>query len=263
MNPHHLSRRDWLTTTGALGITAAGSFSRSASAGESGADDAADVRDIGSRRELFVARFLTDKLDGTHLQLHQPSPAGTVIGFDKLWEGVYCGYTTLFQDGDLYRMYYLGYPVDPPGNFTCYVESTDGIHWTKPELGLVEFQGSKKNNIILAGLPECHNFSPFLDTKPGVPDSQRYKAVGGGAAKGLMAYASPDGIHWDKMQDDGVITQGAFDSHNLAFYSESEDCYVCYFRTFRNGLRWVDRCTSEDFLNWTEPVGMSFGYAPA
>jgi hypothetical protein len=159
-------------------------------------------------------------------------------------------------------MYYLGYPIDPPGNFTCYAESKDGVHWTKPELDLVEFQGLRKNNIILSGLPECHNFSPFLDTKPGVPKSQRYKAVGGTGRQGLMAYASADGIHWKKMREQGVITKGAFDSHNLAFYSPTEAKYVCYFRTFRRGIRWIDRCTSDDFLNWTEPVPMDFGGTP-
>ena len=32
---------------------------------------------------------------------------------------------------------------------TYYAESTDGISWVKPELGLVEFAGSKNNNIVL------------------------------------------------------------------------------------------------------------------
>ena len=225
-----------------------------------------EVRDMGSRLELFVDEYLIDKMDNTRLKLHHPRKEKEVFPMEKPWEGVYCGYTTVFKDGDLYRMYYLGYPVDPPGNFTCYAESKDGIHWRRPELGLVEFQGSKKNNIIMTGGPESHNFSPFLDTKPGVPSSEKYKAVGGiggvfeGA--GLMAYASPDGIHWKKMREQGVITKGAFDSHNLAFYSETEQCYVCYFRTFRHGVRWITRTTSDDFLNWTEPVDMDFGETP-
>ena len=254
----HFSRRTWLKSVSGLGLTMVGNVFSPANAF---AARQPDVLDIGSRRELFVDRFLIDKLDGTRLKLHQPTPAGKVMDFDNPWEGVYCGYTTLLQDGNLFRMYYLGYPVDPPGNFTCYAESKDGIHWTKPELGLVEFQGSKQNNILLAGLPECHNFSPFLDSKPGVPDSQRYKAVGG-HAHGLMAYTSPDGIHWTKMQEEGVITQGAFDSHNLAFYSQAEQKYVCYLRNGYRRRRWVYRCTSEDFLNWTVPLPMDPGDTP-
>ena len=45
---------------------------------------------------------------------------------------------------------------------TCYAESKDGIHWTKPDLGLFEFDGSKKNNIVWDG-PGAHNFTPFKD----------------------------------------------------------------------------------------------------
>jgi len=100
------------------------------------------------------------------------------MDFDNPWEGPYCGYTTVFQDGDLYRMYYLGYP--DKANYSCYAESKDGIHWTKPELGLIEFKGSKQNNIILAGAQEAdeaHNFSPLLDPRPGVSASERYKAI--------------------------------------------------------------------------------------
>lgn len=253
------SRRDWLKSAGLYSLAAT-------SAGRLPANDRSEeaktVLDIGSRRELFVDHFLIDRLEGTRLELHHPQLAEGAFKLDRPWEGVYCGYTTVFQDEDRYRMYYLGYPVDPPGNYTCYAESTDGIEWTRPDLGLVEFQGSKSNNILLAGLPECHNFSPFLDAKPGVPEAERYKAVGGLPPKGLMAYSSPDGVHWKKMKEQGIITQGAFDSHNVAFYSESEGCYVCYFRTFRNGIRWIDRCTSDDFLNWTEPVAMDFGDAP-
>ena len=59
-----------------------------------------------------------------------------------------------------------------------------------------------------------------------------------------------------------VITKGAFDSQNVAFWSETENCYVCYFRVFINGVRWVARTTSQDFLNWTEPVSLEFGGRP-
>ena len=134
---------------------------------------------IGSRRELFVDRYLIDRLEGAALRLHEPQHAGIVLRMDKPWEGVYSGYTSIFRDGERFRMYYRGYPIDPPGLYTCHAESPDGIHWTRPELGLVEFQGSKKNNLILARLPECANFSPFLDTRRGVPPGKKYKAVGG------------------------------------------------------------------------------------
>jgi len=47
-----------------------------------------------------------------------------------------------------------------------------------------------------------------------------------------------------------------FDSQNYAFWSESEQRYVCYFRRFIGGYRGIARTTSEDFIAWTEPVEM-------
>jgi len=82
----------------------------------------------------------------------------------------------------------------------------------------------------------------------------------------MFAFASPDAIHWRKLLDKPVITKGAFDSQNLAFWSEAEQKYLAYFRTFKHGKRWVSRATSDDFLNWDEPVSMTFrhgdGLAP-
>lgn len=60
--------------------------------------------------------------------------------------------------------------------FACYAESKDGIHWTRPDLGLFEFNGSRNNNIIvIAG--GLDNSTPFKDTRPDCPADQRYKAA--------------------------------------------------------------------------------------
>ena len=64
--------------------------------------------DIGSRLELFVDEFLVDQFRGLELQLHPPVSAGRVFSFDRPWEGNTSFYATIFQDGDLYRMYYRG-----------------------------------------------------------------------------------------------------------------------------------------------------------
>ncbi|HEO71437.1 MAG TPA: hypothetical protein ENN80_09245 [Candidatus Hydrogenedentes bacterium] len=230
-----------------------------------------DPLDIGSRLELFVDRYLIDSLDGVDLRLHAPVPLETAVAFDKPWEGRYCGYVTVFQDGERYRMYYRGLPVakaDGSNNeVTCYAESTDGITFTKPELGLFEVEGSRANNVILANAAPCsHNFAPFLDARPGAPEDERYKALAGTEKSGLTAFVSADGLHWGKLQDEPVISKGAFDSQNVAFWSESEGCYVCYFRTWSGGgyegFRTVSRVTSPDFRTWSEPVDMSYGDRP-
>ncbi|NUQ62090.1 MAG: hypothetical protein HUU20_06360 [Pirellulales bacterium] len=225
---------------------------------------------IGTRRELFVDRFLIEKLDSVSLQLQHPQPAGTALKFDQPWEGQVSGYVTVIHDGDLYRMYYRGRPLTGYGDndprsqeVTCYAESRDGITFTRPKLGLISFGGNKDNNAILADVGHVtHNFAPFLDSRPGVPASERFKAVGGSSESGLIAYVSEDGIRFRKLQDKPIITGGAFDSQNNVLWSDHEQCYVCFFRTFKNGVRWITRTTSTDFLTWTPAVDMTFGDAP-
>jgi hypothetical protein len=228
---------------------------------------ASDLVDIGSRRELFVDDAVVEKLTHTALKLHHPQYDGVALEFDKPWEGAFCGYATVIKDGDVFRMYYRGLPVagqdGSAAETTCYAESKDGKTWTKPDLGLFEINGTRDNNVVLADVaPLSHNFSPFLDTRAGVSTEHRYKGVGGTRGTGLVAFISPDGKRWTKLRDEPIITKGAFDSQNVVFWSEHEQKYLCYLRTFKNGVRWITRTTSEDFINWTEPVDMTFGDAP-
>lgn len=224
---------------------------------------------IGSRLELFVDHCLIDTLDRARLELGQPRPAEVSLTFDRPWEGVAVGYVTVIHDANIYRMYYRGLPTSdaPDGSdfeTTCYAESLDGVKWTRPNLKLYEVNGTRDNNVILAHQPpSAHNFSPMLDTHPKCDPAQKYKALTLGPA-GLLAYASPDGIHWKKVQDAPVLTSKdfAFDSQNVAFYSTVEGCYICYFRTWRNGVRWISRSTSTDFLRWSQTEDMTYGDTP-
>ncbi|HMC64532.1 MAG TPA: hypothetical protein VKI65_06310 [Gemmataceae bacterium] len=218
------------------------------------------VRDIGSRLELFVDDWLIDRMQGVSLQLHHPTSRNVALRFDAPWEGAGSAYVTVMKDGDKYRMYYRGLGGAKDPELTCYAESGDGVHWTKPKLGIVEFKGSKENNIILAGSGNLsHNFAPFKDANPAAPPEQRYKAMTGAP---MHAYASADGIHWKPLADKPVITKGAFDSQNLAFWDTVRGRYVAFFRGFRDGKRDILTCSSTDFLHWTEPVYLDFGNAP-
>jgi hypothetical protein len=215
--------------------------------------------DIGSRRELFVDHYLIERLDNATLKLHEPRLAPDMSEPADNME-----YGTVIKDEDLFRLYTRdgrGAKFDgDTTEVTRYCESRDGIHWTKPKLGLVELDGSRDNNVILQEAPFCHNFSPFLDQRPGVPPEQRFKAFAGTVKSGLVAFVSADGIRWSKLRPEPVITytkEYAFDSQNVAFWSAAEACYVCYFRHFLdNRLRSVCRTTSTDFVTWSEPVPM-------
>ena len=222
---------------------------------------------LGSRRELFIDRFLIAEMTGVELRLHEPKLApATSEPADNL------EYGTVIKDGDVFRLYTRdgrGAKFDGDSSeVTRYCESRDGLHWTRPKLGLHAVEGSAENNVILHEKSVCHNFSPFLDTRPGVPAEERFKALAGTILRnpggGLIAFVSGDGVHWRKMSEKPVLTRGAFDSQNVSFWSESEGKYVAYLRTFTagvstatewrlDGLRSVSRSTSEDFLHWSEP----------
>jgi len=161
--------------------------------------------------------------------------------------------------------YFAGHP----GTVVRYAESKDGHEWTFPKLGLVEVAGTKENNVILKDLPPLlSNFCPFIDTNPEAPAAERYKALGGHPGyyerrgqpgSGLHGFVSPDGFHWKQIGELIPYPEGtdhAFDSQNVSFWSEAEQQYLCYFRTYKTPwgmLPSITRTTSTDFREWTTP----------
>ncbi len=275
MNP--IRRREFLQST-ALGPTVLAPVTSSA-----GKRQPKTLVHIGSRRELFVDDFLIERLEGkAEPRLHHPIPREIALVHDAPWEGTSSGYHSVFQDGDLYRMYYRGSQLEViDGRLVtnrhktvyCYAESRDGIDWTKPILGLFEFNGSKRNNIVWDGVG-IHNFTPFKDLRPNCPAEARYKALGGLRAEGgLFAFKSPDGIHWSLISDKPVITNGAFDSQNLAFWDPTLGKYRAYWRTFTEGIttekvwkpaghRAIRTGSSSDFLNWGDEADLVYEDSP-
>lgn len=231
---------------------------------------AGDIIDLGSQRELFVDRYLIEKLDNAELRLHHPRREDIAVKFDKPWEGDFSGYTTVIKDSDLYRMYYRGLPTatrdGSPNAVVAYAESKDGITWIKPNVRLFQVDGTTDNNVVMTNAPYTHNFSPFLDERPGAPADEKFKGLAGTDRSGLHAFKSADGLRWTPMQKPAVFTNGVFDSQNVVFWSPGEQQYVCYFRTWKklpgDNYRWVSRTTSKDFLNWTKPEEMDYGDTP-
>jgi pimeloyl-ACP methyl ester carboxylesterase len=222
---------------------------------------------LGSRLELMVDYGLIERLEDAELFLHEPRDEGVAFPLDLPWEGPLANYTTIIRDHDRFRAYYRG--ISQPGldgsehERTCLAESLDGRVWTKPQLGLFEFGGSRENNIVLANRPPItHNFCPLIDGRPGVEPAERYKAVGGTGHE-LFGFVSADGLQWRQVSDQPLLSSATvpiphthlFDSQNLVFWSDSEQCYVCYFRVW-DGQRRVARSTSLDFRSWTPAVLM-------
>jgi hypothetical protein len=228
---------------------------------------------LGARLELFVDEALMEACNGARLRLHHPQFANVALRFDQPWEGCFVGYPTVIQDGNTVHLYYRGVPcVDGSiPEVTCYAASRDGLTFTRPDLRLYPVEGGLPSNIIRRGAGEgTHNFTPFLDTRPGVVATERFKALGIIAWQGkgaLGAFVSADGIRWQAMRSEPVLTQGAFDSQNVAFWSELEGCYLSYFRTWAGasdptefkGVRTISRMRSQDFVNWTDFEWMDYG----
>jgi len=229
--------------------------------------------DIGDRLELFVDRHLIESMTNLRLALHPPEPREIALRPNRPWEGKGCAFFTVFKDDDRYRMYYRGSGTATVGErnplyieLTCYAESQDGIEWTRPSLGLFEFNGSKDNNIIWMPLPGiafgkkrlCQNWAVFKDSRPGVPDDQKYKAMAGMPPR---AFASADGIRFRPLSDEPIITKGSFDSQNIAFWDEQRKKYFAYFR-IPHDRRFVATCTSDDYLHWTDPKPIDVGDTP-
>jgi len=243
------------------------------------------VLNIGSRLELFVDDYLIENLKGgARLDLHHPTPKEIVIIHDKPWEGSGSGYHSVFKDGNKYRMYYKAWQHSASSDlsnshplFCAYAESNDGITWTKPNLGLYEFNGSKDNNIVfISGKVGDFNVNAghpavFKDENPNVPSNALYKAILISNGKpGLIAFKSPDGIHWSLMSDKPIIKDGAFDSQNLAFWDSFRKEYRAYWRYFTKGKgdsiyvgnRAIRTATSLDFLNWKEQTNIEYVDSP-
>jgi hypothetical protein len=245
---------------------------------------AAEPVAIGSRLELMVDDYLIDKRTGASLVLHHPEMKEIAIEHNAPWEGNNCGYYTVFHDGDIYRMYYMISHAEcgeaerrkEPAIHTlmaAYAESKDGIHWTKPNLGQVEFAGTKNNNMlawdydVAEGIPAV-----FKDANPNCKPDARYKAVSQGNAwwktKGehqLRALKSPDGIHWSPLGNGPILgqTDGHFDSQNLAFWDTIQKQYRIYVRDGKaDNPRDIRTATSQDFIHWTKLEWLVFPGIP-
>ena len=224
--------------------------------------------DLGARLELMVDEFLVDTLEGgAQLTLQKPRDRGVVITLDKPWEGSTSAYLTFFRDGGLYRMYYRGWHHEGKRaahpSVVCHAESRDGIHWTRPQLDLVEFRGSKANNIIWDGVGN-HNFVPFIDTNPACKPAERYKAVGGVPSEGgLFGFVSPDGLRWKLIQPKPILPTKGLDSQNLAFWDAVRGEYRLYYRTNPRGFRSITTATSKNFTDWGPPAQLTYPGAPA
>jgi hypothetical protein len=203
------------------------------------------------------------KLTVGTVEKHESNP---LFGEDKPWEKRYdnlYGNMIYDREEELYKCWYSPFIVDLSARGMsfeerkshylipkdremgiCYATSIDGITWQKPNLGLVDFEGNKDNNIIWRGPHGVGIFKDHSDPGP----ARRYKSI----YYGLLVSVSADGIHWGEPIDcEGVNVAG--DTHNNAFFAPTLGKYVGITRTWEKSIgRQVARIESEDFVHWTK-----------
>lgn len=211
-----------------------------------------------------------------------------ILAVDRPWETT-VAYCSVFRNPDTgkYQLWYQAWNPDEVQCFLCYAESTDGVHWAKPNLGLFEYKGIKETNILMR-----HGYGGSVIFDESDPDStRRYKSVfwvrggiEGRVHSGTGLAWSPDGIHWTKHPDNPVIrgsggdyVQAPFegdpiiesgqlgpplstsDVHDL-IWDPKRKVYAVYSKTWLDGpqglMHWkraVVRTDSKDFIHWTKP----------
>lgn len=230
---------------------------------------------FGDRIEMMVDKYLIQDMQNVSFRKVEPLNRGKVIGFGAPWEQVGSLGTTVLDDGEKIMCYYRGYPAegddDDNRQTACVSVSEDGVHFTPYPVNEHKYGDITENNIVLMDTI-CHNLAPFYDTNPVCKPDERYKAIAGIGATGLLALCSADGIHWRRMMEEPVITKGAFDSINVVFWDPHAEMYRCYSRYFHIfheidwvqgvdifhgkwiGSRAIQSSTSKDFIHWTDPI---------
>ena len=236
--------------------------------------------EIADRKQLFIDELFFAEREGIDLKMgvpvQYPEP---VLVPDRAWEERGIGaYNTVWRETDgQWRIWYdatmeTGLPMEGARRLG-YAESKDGLNWEKPELGLVEFRGTRANNIVapLTEEQSMQGATVFRDER--ADTEERYKLwtkfqptnqeCEAGVEPGLWAMYSPDGLRWNYYPDQPNPPQTMCDTQNMFFWDDRLELYVGYTRVRetqylseaaegQGSYRCVGRITSPDFRHWSE-----------
>ncbi|REJ97450.1 MAG: hypothetical protein DWQ34_02010 [Planctomycetota bacterium] len=232
---------------------------------------------VTSEAELFLDDYLIAETQNLSRRLNKPEPHpdNPLLRGSAEWEHNQLAFPSVYRiDGQL-RMWYLSWgwnyaardgevPIRD-SSFLCYATSTDGIHWQRPVLGLVEFQGSTRNNIVLRhDGSHFDSFSVFYHPQKEDPfrmliyqgrwpyDDAAIKAKGYEfkiKEHGHFPFRSVDGLHWEYIQDDPDPVWGS--DRSSAAYDSRRDKYMGFWKSSYQGVRSRMYAESDDLLEWT------------
>ena len=215
---------------------------------------------IGTDRQFVWNSSIIDTAKTTaELTQHSPDRQEIVFTADKEWEGTTADSFNIVKADGRYLLYYSTYDNKDAVRI-CVAESTDGVNWTKPSLGLVTFNGNSNNNILFdADESITDGFFVFCDTNPDCKAGEEYKAVAVSDTKGSMCYVSADGIGWTKTAE-GPDVSVALENATLSsiFWNENEQQYYCYFIAEKGGRQNICLSTSKNFSKWSKGKAVSY-----
>ncbi len=223
-----------------------------------------DVLDVANRKQLFIDDLLIESSRGVRLTMNPPYTMGeSLITADQPWEkpgqDFVWGASSVVKDGNKVRMWYLVDCLEmrpqPVGfvlmdKYIAYAESEDGIHFTKSNLGLHEFRGTRSNNIVMPNVEGC---SVWMDPK--APPEHRFRSQGGDEKfPELVFRSSPDGFHWTRTH---AVDIGNCDTQNIVLWDPARGKYALYTRRWiaqsndsEESYRVHRRLESDDLVKW-------------
>lgn len=183
-----------------------------------------------------------------------------VVSGDQRWEGgrVYVyGSAMTGEEGSGYRLWYHALPLDDSNKYALlYASSEDGISWTKPALGIAEYEGSTANNIFLRRTGYDH-----IPTVMHTPDSGdpacTYRIINydAGDDPGFYGACSEDGLHFEDVAGNPLIS-GVGDVGNFLWDAES-GLYKGWIKVSATvddmSRRAIGYAETADFESWPEP----------
>ncbi|SMG23469.1 hypothetical protein SAMN05661096_01384 [Marivirga sericea] len=172
---------------------------------------------LSCKNELEDIRLKTEEQAPIDFRVLNKTNA-PLISASNPWENGLIGYCMVLKsDENFWQMWYESFAPtanDDYKSYLCYATSKNGINWEKPKLGLVNFEGSSENNIILSGQETNGIHGPFIYKENGIyhlivnqiivdNDSPKYSIA--------VAY-SENGVNWSKFSK---IYDGYSDTQNV------------------------------------------------
>ena len=198
-------------------------------------------------------------------------------------------YGSVIREDGRFRMWYVAFDDDTANKVAsarwraAYAESTDGLRWTKPDLGLVEYHGNTKNNLIATDPAPLGFVNLKVLADPDDPDPQRRYKISThvyfrhNTRLGTLApFTSADGLHWKLVKDarpknaellekDRVLPPIHFEPSGGLY--KWNGCYYACGQNAMNATRpYQGRVTrmyhSADFVHWSPMQTIGFVRLP-